>query len=187
MLGFSSAAAWSAWLEENHEGSAGLWLKIAKKGAPSGTVSYAEAIEVALCFGWIDGQKGAIDEHYWRQRFTPRRTASKWSKINREKAEQLIAAGLMRPAGLRQVSAAQEDGRWSAAYEGQAAATVPADLALALEGNPEAAAFFATLTGANRYAILYRIQDAKRAQTRAARIEKFVAMCAAHETIHGAT
>lgn len=186
VLGFSSAQAWAAWLEENHEGSAGLWLKMAKKGAPAGTVSYAEAVEVALCFGWIDGQKGAIDEHYWRQRFTPRRGTSKWSKINRDKAEELIASGRMRPAGLRQVAAAREDGRWDAAYEGQAVASVPPDLAAALAANPAAEAFFATLTGANRYAILYRIQDAKRAQTRAARIEKFVAMCAAHQTIHPA-
>jgi uncharacterized protein YdeI (YjbR/CyaY-like superfamily) len=184
VLGFGSAQDWVAWLEEHHEGSGGLWLKIAKKGAPAGTVSYAEAVEAALCFGWIDGQKGAIDEHYWRQRFTPRRGTSKWSKINREKAEQLIASGQMRPAGLRQVEAARGDGRWDAAYEGQAAATVPPDLAEALSRNPVAAAFFATLTGANRYAILYRIQDAKRAQTRAARIEKFVAMCAEHRTIY---
>jgi uncharacterized protein YdeI (YjbR/CyaY-like superfamily) len=184
VLGFGSAQDWVAWLEEHHEGSAGLWLKMAKKGAPAGTVSYAEAVEAALCFGWIDGQKGAIDEHYWRQRFTPRRGTSKWSKINRDKAEQLIASGQMRPAGLRQVEAARGDGRWDAAYEGQAAATVPPDLAEALSHNPVAAAFFATLTGVNRYAILYRIQDAKRAQTRAARIEKFVAMCAEHQTIH---
>jgi uncharacterized protein YdeI (YjbR/CyaY-like superfamily) len=184
VVGFASAQAWLAWLEENHDGSAGLWLKIAKQGAPAPTVSYAEAVEVALCYGWIDGQKGRLDEHYWLQRFTPRKAGSKWSKINREKAERLIGADLMRPPGLRQVEAARADGRWEAAYQGQATATVPPDLAQALEGNPEAAAFFATLTGVNRYAILYRIQDAKRPQTRAARIEKFVAMLARHETIH---
>jgi uncharacterized protein YdeI (YjbR/CyaY-like superfamily) len=184
VLGFDCAEAWTAWLAEHHDDSAGLWLKIAKKGAPAATVSYAEAVEVALCFGWIDGQKGRLDEHYWRQRFTPRKAASKWSKINREKAERLIAEERMQPPGLRQVEAARADGRWEAAYAGQATATVPPDLADALARNPEAAAFFATLTGVNRYAILYRIQDAKRAQTRERRIEKFVAMLAEHQTIH---
>jgi uncharacterized protein YdeI (YjbR/CyaY-like superfamily) len=184
VLGFDGTEAWTAWLAEHHDGSAGLWLKIAKKGAPAVTVSYAEAVEVALCFGWIDGQKGGLDEHYWLQRFTPRKAASKWSKINREKAERLIAEDQMRPAGLRQVEAARADGRWDAAYAGQATATVPPDLADALARNPEAAAFFATLTGVNRYAILYRIQDAKRAQTRERRIGKFVAMLAEHQTIY---
>jgi uncharacterized protein YdeI (YjbR/CyaY-like superfamily) len=184
VLGFESASSWESWLAEHHDGAAGLWLKIAKKGAPTPTVSYAEAIEVALCYGWIDGQKGRLDEHYWLQRFTPRKPGSKWSKINREKAERLITSGRMRPPGLHQVEAARADGRWEAAYEGQASASVPPDLAEALERNPAAAAFFATLTGVNRYAILYRIQDAKRPQTRAQRIEKFVAMCAEHKTIH---
>ena len=179
-----SQQSWQAWLHEHHASSAGVWLKIAKKGAPAETVSYAEAVEDALCYGWIDGQKGRLDDDYWLQRFTPRTTRSKWSKINREKAEQLIAAALMMPPGLREVEVARADGRWEAAYEGQATATVPPDLARALELNPVASAFFATLTGANRYAILYRIQDAKRPDTRARRIEKYVAMLSEHKTIH---
>jgi uncharacterized protein YdeI (YjbR/CyaY-like superfamily) len=179
-----SQQSWRAWLDEHHASSTGVWLKIAKKGAPAETVSYAEAVEDALCYGWIDGQKGRLDDDYWLQRFTPRTTRSKWSKINREKAEQLIAVALMMPPGLREVEVARADGRWEAAYEGQATATVPPDLARALELNPVASAFFATLTGANRYAILYRIQDAKRPETRARRIEKYVAMLSEHKTIH---
>jgi len=181
---FGSAQSWEEWLAEFHENSPGLWLKIAKQGAPAPTVTYAEAIDGALCHGWIDGQKGKLDEQYWLQRFTPRKPGSRWSKINREKAERLIAGGRMRPAGLRQVEAARADGRWERAYEGQATATVPPDLARELEINPVARAFFGTLTGANRYAILYRIQDAKRPDTRARRIAKFVAMLNEHQTIH---
>jgi uncharacterized protein YdeI (YjbR/CyaY-like superfamily) len=181
---FDCAQSWEDWLAEHHQASAGLWLKIAKKGTGSSTVSYAEAIERALCFGWIDGQKGKLDDEYWLQRFTPRKPRSKWSKINREKAERLIAEGRMQAAGLREVEAARADGRWKAAYEGQATATVPPDLARELESNPAAREFFATLTGVNRYAILYRIQDAKRPETRARRIAKFVAMLAEHKTIY---
>ena len=184
VLAFGSAQAWHDWLAGQHESSPGLWLKIAKKGAGSSTVSYAEAVDCALCFGWIDGQKGRLDDEYWLQRYTPRKPRSRWSKINREKAEQLIADGRMRPAGLREVEAARADGRWAAAYEGQATATVPPDLERELDRNPAAREFFATLTGANRYAILYRIQDAKRPETRARRIAMFVAMLAEHKTIY---
>jgi uncharacterized protein YdeI (YjbR/CyaY-like superfamily) len=184
VLAFGSRQAWEDWLAGQAEGSAGLWLKIAKKGAGTSTISYAEAIECALCFGWIDGQKGKLDDEYWLQRFTPRKPRSKWSKINREKAERLIAERRMRPAGLREVEAARADGRWEAAYEGQATATVPPDLARELDGNAAAREFFATLTGVNRYAILYRIQDAKRPETRARRIATFVAMLAEHKTIY---
>ena len=184
VLAFGSPQSWRDWLAANHQTSSGLWLKIAKKGADTPTVSYAEAIDGALCYGWIDGQKGKLDDDYWLQRFTPRKSRSRWSKINREKAERLIAEGLMQPTGLREVEAARADGRWDAAYEGQATAAVPPDLARELDLNPVAKEFFATLNSANRYAILYRIQDAKRPQTRASRIAKYVAMLNEHKTIH---
>lgn len=184
VVSFGSAAEWEDWLVANYAASPGVWLKIAKKTAGAPTVSYGEALDVALCFGWIDGQKGALDDTHWLQRFTPRRARSKWSQINRDKATALIECGRMRPAGLREVTAAQEDGRWDAAYAGQRASEVPPDLAAALAANPEAKAFFATLSSANRYAILYRTQEAKRPETRARRIETFVTMLAAHETIH---
>jgi len=175
---FGSAAAWEAWLEEHHAASEGLWLKISKKDSGIESVSYAEALDVALCYGWIDGQKGRFDEKFWLQRFTPRRPRSKWSKVNREKVAGLIEAGRMKPAGLREVEKAKSDGRWEAAYEPQSRATVPDDLRRALDENREASAFFETLDGANRYAILYRIADAKRPEARARRIEKYVAMLA---------
>ena len=179
-----SRRAWRAWLDENHATSRGVWLKIAKRGAGGSSVSYAEALDDALCYGWIDGQKDKLDGEFWLQRFTPRQPGSKWSKINREKAERLIAEVRMMAPGLRQVEAARADGRWDAAYDGQATAAVPPDLARALDLSPAARDFFATLSGVNRYAILYRIQDAKRPETRARRIEKFVAMLAEHKTIH---
>jgi uncharacterized protein YdeI (YjbR/CyaY-like superfamily) len=147
-------------------------------------VTVAEAVEVALCFGWIDGQVARHDADWFLQRYTPRRRQSRWSRINRERALALIAAGRMRSAGLAQVEAARADGRWEAAYAGQRTATVPDDLRAALDANPAAAAFFATLRGANRYAILYRVQDAKRPETRARRIDRFVAMLARGETLH---
>jgi uncharacterized protein YdeI (YjbR/CyaY-like superfamily) len=184
VIAFPSLRAWEDWLAAHHEDSPGLWLKIAKKGADTTTVSYAEAIEGALCYGWIDGQKGKLDDAHWLQRFTPRTRRSKWSKINREKAERLTAEGRMHRAGLREVEAARADGRWDAAYQGQATATVPPDLARELDRNPAAREFFATLTGVNRYAILYRIQDATRPQTRARRIQKYVTMLNEHKTIH---
>ena len=184
VLAFGSLQSWRDWLAGHHQTSSGLWLKIAKKGAVTPTVSYAEAIDGALCYGWIDGQKGKLDDEYWLQRFTPRKPRSRWSKINREKAERLIADGRMQPAGLREVETARADGRWDAAYEGQATATVPPDLARELDLNPVAKEFFATLNSVNRYAILYRIQDAKRPQTRADRIAKYIAMLNEHKTIH---
>src|SRR5262249_12716993 len=159
---FGSAADWHDWLAANSATARGIWLKTAKSGAPEPTVSYAEALDVALCFGWIDGQKGALDTHYWLQRFTPRKAGNEWSKINAEKAEALITAGQMQPAGLREVELAKADGRWERAYAGQAAATVPEDLQAALAANPAAAEFFETISRVNRYAILYRIQSVKR-------------------------
>jgi len=176
IIPFASRDAWEAWLEEHHTTSDGLWLKIAKKGSGLESVSFAEALEVALSYGWIDSQADSFDEHYWLQRFTPRRPRSKWSKRNREKAMELIRRGVMKPSGLREVERAKADGRWDAAYEAQSTATVPDDLRRELEKNDKAREFFATLDSRNRYAILYRIQDAKRPETRARRIEKYVAM-----------
>ena len=185
ILPFAAPADWETWLGEHHGDTPdGLWLKLAKKNSGVPSITYAEALEVALVYGWIDGQKGSLDETYWLQRFTPRRARSKWSKINREKAEELIAAGRMSPAGLREVEAAKADGRWAAAYDSWGTAEVPEDLAAALAAEPKAAGFFATLDSRNRYAVLYRIQDAKRPATRAARIEKFVGMLAREEKLY---
>ncbi len=184
VLGFATAEQFGAWLDEHHASAAGLWLKIAKKGTGVASVSYAEALSAALCYGWIDGQKAALDDECWLQRFTPRKRGSRWSKINREKATELIEAGLMRPAGLREVTAAKADGRWAAAYAGARTATVPPDLAAALAANPAALAFFETLDSANRYAVLYRVNDAKRPETRQRRIATFVEMLAAGEKLH---
>lgn len=184
VLAFSAAADWESWLESEHARCAGVWLKIAKKTAASSTVSYADALEVALCFGWIDGQKRGFDDDYWLQRFTTRKPGSRWSKINTEKAEALIAAGRMRPAGLREIELARADRRWEAAYAGQRTITMPDDLRLALAANPEAAAFFDTISGVNRYAILYRIGTVKRPETRARKIASYVEMLAEHKTLH---
>jgi uncharacterized protein YdeI (YjbR/CyaY-like superfamily) len=184
VLGFADAVAWESWLAEHHTDAAGIWLKIIKSGRPGPGVSYSDALDVALCYGWIDGQKGRLDDEYWLQRFTPRKPGSRWSKINTERAGRLIDANRMRPAGLREVEAARGDGRWQSAYHGQRRINVPEDLQRELDRNDAAREFFATLSGANRYAILYRIGDAKRPETRARRIAKYVAMLAAHETIH---
>ncbi len=185
ILLFSSPGEWETWLEENHTAAEGLWLKIAKKGSGVESVIYAEALELALCFGWIDSQKRGFDERYFLQRFTPRRPRGKWSKINREKAEGLIVAGAMRPAGLAEVDAAKADGRWEAAYAGQRTAEVPADLQRELDGNEAAREFFATLDSANRYAILYRLEETKKPETRERRLRKFVGMLERGEKIHG--
>jgi uncharacterized protein YdeI (YjbR/CyaY-like superfamily) len=184
ILLFESQAELEAWLEANHVDSTGLWLKIAKKGAGVTSVNYAEALELALCFGWIDSQKRGFDERHFLQRFTPRRPRGKWSLINREKAEGLIAAGAMRPAGLAEVEAAKADGRWDAAYAGQRTAEAPEDLQRELDRNEAAREFFAGLDSANRYAILYRLQEAKKPETRERRLRKFVAMLERGEKIH---
>ena len=173
---FPDRGAWEKWLAAHHATSKGLWLKIAKKNSGISTVSHDGALEVALCYGWIDGQANPFDDEHWLQRFTPRRRRSKWSKINREKAAELIRSGRMKPAGLEEVKRAKADGRWEAAYEGQRAATVPPDLQRELNRSARARKFFASLNSQNRYAILYRIQDAKKPETRRQRIEKFVAM-----------
>jgi len=185
ILLFASKQELKAWLEENHADAEGLWLKIAKKGSGVESVNYAEALELALCFGWIDSQKRGFDEAFFLQRFTPRRPRGKWSQINRTKAEELIAAGAMQPAGLSEVEAAKADGRWDAAYAGQRAATVPEDLKHELDRNKTAGEFFATLDSANRYAILYRLQEAKKPETREKRLRKFIAMLERGEKIHG--
>jgi uncharacterized protein YdeI (YjbR/CyaY-like superfamily) len=181
---FPSADAWEKWLIENQDDPAGLWLKIAKKDSGVASVSYQEALDVALCYGWIDGQKDSFDVEFWLQRFTRRRPKSKWSKINCGKAESLIAAGRMKPSGLREVERAKADGRWEAAYDGQRTASVPDDLQRELDMNPEAHGFFGSLDSGNRYAILYRIQEAKKPETRAQRIQKYVTMLNRHEKIH---
>ena len=182
---FASPGELEAWLEANHGDSPGLWLKIAKKGSGVASVSYAEALELALCFGWIDSQKRGCDEIFFLQRFTPRRPRGKWSQINREAAEGLIAAGRMRPAGLAEVEAAKADGRWQAAYAGQRAAQVPDDLQRELDANPAAREFFAGLDSANRYAIVYRLNDARKPETRERRLRKFITMLERGEKIHG--
>ena len=181
---FSSQAAWRAWLDANHAIERGIWLMLAKQASGMSSVTYAEAVDSALCYGWIDGQKKAMDDMWWLQKFTPRRPKSPWSKINRQKAEQLIESGAMQPAGLRAVEAAKADGRWARAYDSPATSTIPPDMQAALDANVEAAAFFATLDSRNRYAILYRIQAARRAETRTNRIEQFVAMLSRHETLY---
>lgn len=183
-LSFPTPDAWSAWLVTHHASSRGLWLKLGKKQAGVPSITYAQALEVALAWGWIDGVKHKHDEAWWLQKFTPRGARSVWSVINRDKALALIAAGAMKPSGLAEVERARKDGRWEAAYEPQSRATVPEDLAAALAKNARAAAFFVTLSSANRYAVLYRIQGAKKPETRAARIAKFVEMLARHETLH---
>jgi uncharacterized protein YdeI (YjbR/CyaY-like superfamily) len=184
ILAPSSATQWEAWLRANHASSKGVLLRIPKKKSSESTLTYAAALDAALCWGWIDSQKRALDETAWLQRITPRTSKSPWSKINRSKAEALIASGRMQPPGLAEVERAKRDGRWARAYDSVKTATVPDDLAEAFERNRGARLFFETLDAANRYAILYRVTTAKRPETRARRIAKFVAMCAAHETLH---
>jgi uncharacterized protein YdeI (YjbR/CyaY-like superfamily) len=180
---FRNAAAWEKWLS-SHNQDRGLWLKIAKKASGIASVSYAEALDVALCHGWIDGQKRSFDEKFFLQRFTPRRPKSLWSKINIGHVERLVAAGRMQAGGLREVEAAKADGRWQAAYAGAVGMTVPEELEAALAKNRKARAFFDKLDRTNRYAVCWRVQTAKKPETRAARIEKLVAMLAKGEKIH---
>jgi uncharacterized protein YdeI (YjbR/CyaY-like superfamily) len=181
---FATQAAWAAWLDKNHRNSQGLWLRLAKKGSGLKSVNYAEALDVALRYGWIDGQKRAESEQAWLQRFLPRSPKSIWSKINCAKVDALIASGKMRAVGLEAVAAAKKDGRWDAAYDSPKGATVPEDFQLALEANPRALEFFRSLDGANRYAVLFRIQTAKKAETRARKIRELVEMLERNEKIH---
>ena len=181
---FETTDAWQDWLDANHATSTGLWIKLAKKESGIPSVTYSEALDVALCYGWIDGQKASLDAQFWLQRFTRRSRRSKWSKINTAKVDALKAQGRMKPAGLREVEAAQADGRWEAAYGSQSTIPVPEDLRARLDENPEARASFERLSSRNRYAILYRIQDAKKPETRARRIEQFIAMLTEGKTIY---
>lgn len=181
---FKNAKAFETWLKKHHARSDGLWLQIAKRGAAEPSVTYAEAVEIALCWGWIDGQKKGLDDQHFLQRFTPRRARSVWSKVNVEKVAALTVAGRMQAPGLAQVEAAKADGRWARAYEGSRTAVVPDELQAALDAQPPAKAFFATLNASNRYAVLWRIQTAVKPETRARRIEQLVDMLARGETIH---
>ncbi|KOT40548.1 hypothetical protein ADK41_12430 [Streptomyces caelestis] len=184
VVAFETQEDWEAWLEEHQGDVDGVWLRIPKKGSGIAGVDYATALESALCYGWIDGHKKGLDDTHWLQRFTPRRARSRWSAVNRRKALDLIERGRMRPSGLREVERARADGRWEAAYASQSTATVPDDLRAALDAAPAAGDFFGTLDSRNRYAILHRIEEAKRPRTRAARIEKFVAMLAEGRKLH---
>jgi uncharacterized protein YdeI (YjbR/CyaY-like superfamily) len=181
---FASREAWEAWLSENHQTSQGIWLELAKKESGLKSVSRPDALEVALCYGWIDGQAASVDEKRWRQRFTPRRARSKWSEINCATVERLHAEGRLAPAGVRAMEAAKRDGRWEAAYASPRSIVVPEDLTCALRDNPRAARAFAELNSQNRYAILYRLQDAKKAETRQRRLATFIRMLEAGETLH---
>jgi uncharacterized protein YdeI (YjbR/CyaY-like superfamily) len=184
VLFFESAEAWDAWLADNHAGSSGARVKIAKKGSGVESVAYPEVLDIAISYGWIDGVRHGHDDSYFLQRFCPRGARSKWSKINRDKAMRMIESGEMKPAGMREVERAQADGRWDAAYDSHRTATVPDDLQQAFDANPAAREFFATLNSQNRYSVLYRVQDAKKPETRARRIAKFVDMLARGETLY---
>jgi uncharacterized protein YdeI (YjbR/CyaY-like superfamily) len=184
IMAFASAVEWEAWLAQQPRTSKGLWLKLAKKESGLPSVSRSEAIEGALCHSWIDGQLEKFDEHHWLVRFTPRKLKSKWSEVNRDKALKLIEQGRMSPAGRSEVEQAKADGRWDAAYAPQSKAAVPDDLQRALDGSPDAQQLFDKLDGTNRYAILHRIHDAKKAETRGRRIEKYVTMLGRGETLY---
>jgi len=181
---FATPAAWSVWLDQNHRSSQGLWLRLAKKDSGLRSVTYGEALEIALCYGWIDGQKRGESEQAWLQRFLPRSAKNIWSKINREKAAALIAGGRMKVAGLEAVECARKDGRWDAAYDSPKTAKVPEKFQAALDASPRAWEFFQSLDGANWYAVLFRIQTVKKPETRARKIREFVAMLERNETIY---
>ena len=184
ILDCESQSDWIAWLEDHHDTSPGVRLQIAKKNSGRRSVSYAEAVDTALCYGWIDGQRGALDDKFFLQRFRPRRPKSVWSKLNRAKVTKLISEGKMQPAGLKQIEAAKKDGRWDAAYASPANSTIPEDFQAALDKNPKAQAFFETLTKANRYSICWRIQNAKKPDIRRAKIEQFITMLGEHKKLH---
>ena len=184
IISFETQQDWERWLTEHHTETEGIWLKIAKKEAGISSVNYAEALESAICYGWIDGQKASFDDKYWLQKFTPRRAKSIWSKVNCTKALALIAEGRMQPAGIRQVELAQADGRWESAYESQSKITIPDDFQKELDNNPKAQEFFTTLNSVNRYAILFRIQTAKKPETRSARISTFIEMLSNNQKLH---
>jgi uncharacterized protein YdeI (YjbR/CyaY-like superfamily) len=184
ILPFASKKKWADWLAKQHDKSAGVWLKLAKKGSEIPSVTYDEAVDSALCYGWIDGQKKGFNDKYWLQKFTPRGARSIWSKINTEKAEKLIKSGEMKLAGLSAIELAKQDGRWDAAYESQKNISVPDDFQAALDKNAKAKAFFTTLNSVNRYAILFRIHNVKRAETRTRRIQQFMEMLERGEKLY---
>jgi len=184
IIAFATQQDWEEWLKEHHVDTRGVWLKIAKKDAGIPSVSYPEALEEALCYGWIDGQKATFDAQYYLQKFTPRRPKSIWSKVNCDKVAALLALGRMRAAGIRQVELAKADGRWEAAYDSQSKMTVPDDFQQELDNNEKAKEFFNTLNSVNRYAILFRIQTAKKPETRSARISKFIEMLSNNQKIY---
>jgi uncharacterized protein YdeI (YjbR/CyaY-like superfamily) len=181
---FKDAAAWESWLAKNQTVTDGLWMRLAKKASGIKSITYPEALEIALCYGWIDGLKRPESETTWLQRFVPRRTRSLWSKINREKALALIATGKMQPAGLHEVERAKQDGRWDAAYDSPKNAPVHPDFQKALDGNPRASEFFKTLNKANRYAIIWRLHTAKKAETRERLTRTFIEMLEKGKTVH---
>jgi len=181
---FRSQEDWNQWLEKNHRTSSGLWLKLAKRGSGLPSLTYGEALETALCYGWIDGQKKPDTQQMWLQRFVPRSSTSTWSKINRDKAEALVESGRMQAAGLEAIANAKANGQWERAYDSPSKATVPEDLQRALDANPRAREFFATLNAANRYAILFRVQTARKAETREKRIQMYVEMLERREKLH---
>lgn len=181
---FSQPAAWADWLASNHITAAGIWLQLAKKDSGIASVSYVEALDVALCYGWIDGHKRGLDAQFWLQKFSPRGSSSIWSKVNCAKAEALIASGHMQAAGFAAIERAKQNGRWDAAYDPSSTITVPEDLQAALDQNAQAQAFFLTLNRQNRYAILFRIQTAKKLETRMKRIEQFISMLEQHELVY---
>lgn len=183
-LAFEDQAAFRRWVQAHQTDQDGIWLKLAKKGSGVASVTYAEAVDVALCFGWIDGQSRSLDDAFYTQRFTPRRPRSKWSKINIGKVAALVESGEMTALGLAEVDRAKADGRWAAAYDPPSSASVPDDLQAALEANPKAKASFSTITRTSRYSIIYQLGDAKRPETRQRRIEKFIADLAAGEQPH---
>jgi uncharacterized protein YdeI (YjbR/CyaY-like superfamily) len=182
--GFKTRKDFAAWLEKNHKTSPALWVRIARKGSGIKSITYAEGVEVALCYGWIDAQKLPESKTTWLQRFMPRRPRSIWSKVNREKALALIANGQMTQAGIVEIERAKTDGRWEAAYDSQGGASVPPDFEEALERHPKAKAFFKSISAANRYAITWRLQTAKKAETRAKRMRTFIEMLEKGETLH---
>ncbi|MGH3024052.1 MAG: YdeI/OmpD-associated family protein [Gaiellaceae bacterium] len=184
ILAFASPAEWAAWLEREHATSDGVWLRFAKKGSGVASVVYPQALEVALCYGWIDSQVLSLDERFYLQKFTPRRARSKWSRVNRDKIEELTKQGRMRPAGLAQVQLAKADGRWEAAYSSPASMEVPDDLQQALDANSQAAEFWAGLNKSNRYAIIYQLEDAKKPETRTRRLETFIGMLERGEKLY---
>jgi len=184
VLLFASQQGWHAWLENNHNQPQGVWLKHAKKSSGKESVSYQEALEEALCYGWIDSQKQAYDSDYYLQKFTPRGSKSIWSKINVAKVESLIAMGAMQPSGLAAMNAAKQDGRWDGAYDSPSATKVPEDFQAALDKDPKAKQFFETLNKTNVYAFCWRVQTAKKPETRMARIEKFIGMLHRGEKLH---